>query len=82
MCLCGRDYNVRDLHLRPFLQVMNGINISITARDLHARVGTTVSITKFEGYIVCWHGLTCSVVVVQRRAGSKFAMDVLKVCCA
>jgi hypothetical protein len=53
MCLFGRDYKVRDLHLRPFLQVMNGINILITARYLHVRVGTTASITKLEYYIVC-----------------------------
>jgi hypothetical protein len=65
MCLFGRDCKVRDLHLHPFLHVMNGINVSIAPRDLHVRVGTTVSITKFEGYIVCWHGLTCSLVAVQ-----------------
>jgi len=53
VCLFGRDYKVRGLYLRPFLQVMNGINILITARDLHVRVGTTVSITKHENDIVC-----------------------------
>ena len=49
----GRDYKVCDLHLRPFLNVMNGINTLITAPDLHVRVGTTVNITKLERYIVC-----------------------------
>jgi len=53
VCLFGRDYKVRDVYLRPFLQVMNGINILITARDLHVRVGTTVSITKLQNDIVC-----------------------------
>jgi len=53
MCLFCRYYKVRDLRLHPFLQVMNGINILITACDLHVRVGTTVSITKLENYIVC-----------------------------
>jgi len=46
--LFGRDYKVRDLYLPQFLQVMNGINILITARDLRVRVGTTVSITMLE----------------------------------
>jgi hypothetical protein len=53
MCLFGRDYKVRGLYLRPFLRVMNGINILITARDLRVRVGTTVSITMLENDIVC-----------------------------
>jgi len=53
MCLFGHDYKVRDLHLHPSLQVMNGINILITAHDLHVCVGTTASITKLENYIVC-----------------------------
>jgi hypothetical protein len=53
MCLFGHDYKVRDLHLHPSLQVMNGINILITACDLSVHVGTTASITKLENYIVC-----------------------------